>query len=171
MKPVSILLALLSLAPLHAELPSVIASMLKQQADQFAAAMKAYDTNVEAMVKRDRDAYLVMLEASRKREAGAKRAKQVAALDAEIQAFKAGTTKGEPSADLPDDPVLLYHRKRCVTATERANKEVATARQFTWDGYVKWLDGMMEQARRGKSAELEAAATAEKARVLGTVKP
>ena len=54
MKPVSILLALLSLAPLHAELPSVIASMLKQQADQFAAAMKAYDTNVEAMVKRDR---------------------------------------------------------------------------------------------------------------------
>ena len=171
MKRLSILLALLSVTSLHAELPPAIASMLKQQADQYAAAMKAYDANVEALVKIDRDAYLILLEAARKREAGARRPKRVAALDAEIQAFKTGVLTGDPPADMPDDPILLTRRKRCVTAAERAAKAVEQPRRHARDSYVKWLDGMLEQARRGKSAELEAAVTAEKARVAAGGKP
>ena len=150
-------------AALHAELPPE----LKPTAENYDRAMKTYDANVAAMVKADRDAYLTVLAGTRKREVGAKRAEAVAAIDAEIKAVNAGWRSEESPAHLPAD--AARYRTRYITAPERAAQAVQSTRRHTRQEYLKWLSGMAAVARRGKSAELEAAVALEEKRVRAAV--
>ncbi len=143
----------------RAELPPEI----KPTADQYDQAMATYDKNIALQIKVARDSYVTVLNAVRKREAGARRDKSVAAIDAELKAMEAGPLPEAAPADLPAD--AARYREQYTTAPARAAKAVESARNFTRANYLKWLNGMGDVARKVKNADLEAAVNSEIKRV------
>lgn len=147
---------------------SDIPDQMEHMAKEYDRSMKTYDANYAALVKAATDQYLAALNASRKWATSGKREHQVAAVDAELEAMKAGKLPAEAPKDLPAD--LGRYRERYLGAPERAKKMVDPARENTRQRYLHWLDRMERSANLGKSAELEAAVVAERKRVLAVVK-
>lgn len=143
----------------HAQMPP----QLQQRAEIHDRAMKEYDATFAAIVKADRDAYLLVLKAARKREEGAKRPDAVAAIDAEIKAVNADVRSEKLPANLPAD--LSIYRKRYMTAPERAAQGVESNRRRTREEYLEWLDELAKYARIAKNTEVLGAIAKEQQRV------
>lgn len=148
----------------QAELPP----QLQQRAEIHDRAMKEYDATLAAIVKADRESYLIVLGAARKREERAKRPDAVAAIDVEIKAVNAGLRAEKPPAALPAD--LSTYRQRYMTAPERAAQAVESNRRRTREEYLKWLDELAKYARIAKNTEVLAAIAKEQQRVRAATK-
>jgi hypothetical protein len=81
-----------------------------------------------------------------------KRLDALAAVEAEITAFKAGSLPKEAPAHLPAD--ALQNRKFYLSTLERDAKHFADARRHTRENYLRWLARMAEVARVGKNTEI-----------------
>ncbi len=136
---------------------------LKHTADEFDRTMQGYDDASAAKQKLLREALLSQLTRDRKREELLKRLDAVAAIDAEIKAFKAGSLPEEAPAHLPVD--VSHNRKFYLSTLERDTKHFEYARRKTRENYLGWLARMAEVARVGKNTELAAAVAREEQRV------
>jgi hypothetical protein len=147
-------------APAMAELPHTIQIM----ATQYDAGMKSYDVSEAARITMARQLYLARLNQERRYSEGGKRAKEVAAIDAEIKAVDAGPLAGLASADLPKG--LHAFRDEYVKAPGKARELLDKARKKAGQDYLKWLDQMAPIAARSQDKAMIEAIASERKRVL-----
>ena len=152
------LLLVLSPVTLHAELPGPI----KHMADQYDAGMKSYDVAIQTQQKLATDAYLATLETERKRAVTTKRPVDLAAIDAELAAMKAGPLPAQAPAGLPQ--WIATNRTAYLAAMERATTTVDRARRNARESYLTWLT-KLEAAVKGRDKTTEDAVASERKRI------